>query len=155
MKLADIRDDNKIFEVLMLEASAAGLKRQMIQSKKEEYERAFEKFDVDKLSRFTERDVDRLMRSDTKIIKTRRKIDAVIHNAKKVKEIQEEFGSFDKYVRGIAVGKDLRQDSLETQKTKNRLTEDLKDRGFKFIGPSAVMSFLYVIGLVSLTGKDH
>jgi len=134
----------------MLEGTAAGLNRKMIQNKKESYRKAFLKFNIQKISKFDSRDVDRLMNGDTGIIRNQRKIEAVINNAVKILEIKKEFGSFDKYMWSFVKGKKLPFHSKESLRVAENMSETLKKRGFKFTGPAACHTFMHVVGMVKI-----
>jgi DNA-3-methyladenine glycosylase I len=110
----------------------AGLSWETVLRKREAFRRAFVRFDPVKVARFTSRDVARLMK-DESIIRNRAKIEAAIGNAKALLVLREEVGSFDSYVWGF-------QD-------KDALSRDLKKRGFRFVGPTIVESFMQAVGI--------
>jgi DNA-3-methyladenine glycosylase I len=125
-------DDRLLFEFLTLEGMQAGLSWETVLRKRDAFRRAFQRFDPVKVARFTARDVTRLV-GDASIIRNRAKIEAAIGNAKALLVSREEFGSFDRYVWGFD--------------DKDALSKDLKKRGFRFVGPTIVESFMQAVGI--------
>jgi DNA-3-methyladenine glycosylase I len=125
-------DDRLLFEFLTLEGMQAGLSWETVLRKRDAFRRAFQRFDPVKVARFTARDVARLV-GDASIIRNRAKIEAAIGNAKALLVSREEFGSFDRYVWGFD--------------DKDALSKDLKKRGFRFVGPTIVESFMQAVGI--------
>lgn len=153
---APLHDDEKIFEFLILEGMQAGLSWRTILNKRENFRRAFRGFDPRRVARFSVRDVRRLL-ADAGIIRNRLKILAAINNAKRFLEVEKEFGSFDRYMWGFVGGKPishrLRSFARLPARTplSDRISRDLKDRGFKFVGSTVVYSHMQATGLVN----DH
>jgi DNA-3-methyladenine glycosylase I len=151
-----IHDDRKIFEFLILEGMQAGLSWRTILDKRENFRRAFRGFDPAKVARFTARDVRRLL-GDAGIIRNRLKILAAVNNAKRFLEVQKEFGSFDRYIWGFVGGKPVRSGLRSFAKMpaqtalSDRISADLKARGFKFVGSTIVYSHMQATGMVN----DH
>ncbi len=151
-----LHDDKKAFEFLILEGMQAGLSWRTVLNKRENFRRAFRGFDPAKVAKFTSRDVRRLL-ADAGIIRNRLKILAAINNAKRFLEVQKEFGTFDRYIWGFVGGKPvrnrLRSFSHLPARTplSDRISLDLKSRGFKFVGSTIVYSHLQATGLVN----DH
>jgi DNA-3-methyladenine glycosylase I len=151
-----LHDDRKIFEFLILEGMQAGLSWRTILYKRENFREAFHGFDPAKVARYSARDVRRLL-ADAGIIRNRQKILAAINNAQRFLEVQKEFGTFDRYiwsfVRGKPVVNRLRSFSEMPARTQlsDRISQDLKDRGFKFVGSTIVYSHLQATGIVN----DH
>jgi DNA-3-methyladenine glycosylase I len=151
-----LHDDRKIFEFLVLEGMQAGLSWRTILNKRENFRRAFQDFDPVRVARYSGRDVRRLL-ADAGIIRNKQKILAAINNAKRFLEAQKEFGSFDRYIWGFVGGKTvtnrLKSFSAMPAKTalSDRISEDLKARGFKFVGSTIVYSHLQATGIVN----DH
>ena len=149
-------DDRTLFEFLLLEGFQAGLSWELILRRRDNLRRAFEGFEPEKVARFTEGDVRRLL-GDPGMIRNRRKIEAAINKARRLLEISEEFGSFNEYVWGFVDGKpiDNRLRSFTDMPSKTELSEtmsrDLKKRGFKFVGPTICYSFMQTVGMVN----DH
>lgn len=151
-----LHDDQKLFEFLILEIFQAGLSWRTVLHKRENFRKAFARFDCRKVAQFTSRDVARLVR-DAGIIRNRAKILAAIENAKRFQDVQKEFGSFSKYMWSWVGGKPLRH-KLRTLKDYPVFTDealawakDLKARGFKFLGPTVVYAHMQAVGMVN----DH
>jgi DNA-3-methyladenine glycosylase I len=151
-----LHDDRKIFEFLILEGMQAGLSWRTILNKRENFRRAFHGFDPAKVAGYKARDVRRLL-ADAGIIRNRLKILAAINNAKRFLEVQKEFGSFSRYIWGFVGGKPvvnrLKSFSQMPARTalSDRISQDLKARGFKFVGSTIVYSHLQATGVVN----DH
>lgn len=151
-----VRDDRVHFEFLVLESAQAGLSWWTILRKREGYRRAFADFDAAKVARFTPRTVERLVQ-DASIVRNRQKIQAAIANARGFLEVQKEFGSFDRYVWEFVGGKPIvnrwrkQSDVPPTSPESDALSEDLKGRGFKFVGSTIVYAHMQATGLVN----DH
>jgi DNA-3-methyladenine glycosylase I len=127
-----LHDDRLLFEFLILEGMQAGLSWETVLRKRHAFRRAFARFAPEKVARFTSKDAARLMK-DESIIRNRAKIEAAIGNANAFLVVRKEFGSFDAYVWKFD-DKDL-------------LSEDLKKRGFRFVGPTIVESFMQAVGI--------
>ncbi len=151
-----VRDDVRLFEKLTLEGAQAGLSWATILKRREGYRKAFKKFDLKKISRFTDKDVERLLQ-DTGIIRNRLKVLSVINNARVVLEIQKEYGSFEEYIWGLAGGKVKKnrfracKEIPATTPVSDLMSKALKKRGFKFIGPTCCYAFMQGVGMVN----DH
>ena len=151
-----VRDDRTHFEFLVLESAQAGLSWWTILRKRDGYRRAFADFDASKVARFTSRTVEKLMR-DPGIVRNRQKIEAAVNNARQFLKVQNELGSFDRYVWGFVEGEPIvnrwrkHADVPPTSKESDALSKDLKARGFKFIGPTIVYAHMQATGLVN----DH
>jgi len=151
-----VHDDRKHFEFLILEAAQAGLSWSIVLNKREGYRKAFSQFDPEKVARYTKAKIDKLV-ADPGIIRNRLKIEAAVTNASALLEVQEEFGSFDKYAWRFVDGKPrqnrwktLRQIPPTTAES-DRFSKDLKQRGFKFVGPTVIYAHMQAIGMVN----DH
>lgn len=151
-----VYDDATIFEFLVLETFQAGLSWYTILAKRENFRKAFDRFDYQKISRYTEAKLESLQQ-DAGIIRNRLKIKATVTNAQAFLKIQEEFGSFSKYIWGFVGGKpiDNQRKSLSevpaTTEISDRLSKDLKKRGFKFVGSTVVYAHMQATGMVN----DH
>jgi DNA-3-methyladenine glycosylase I len=151
-----VHDDRKQFEFLTLEAAQAGLSWLVVLRKRDAYRRAFADFDPEKVARFTDKRVERLL-TDEGIIRNRLKIVAAINNARRFLEVQEEFGAFDKYIWGFVDGRPIQnrlaniKDIRATSKESDALSKDLKQRGFKFVGTTIVYAHMQAVGIVN----DH
>jgi len=127
-----LHDDRGLFEFLILEGMQAGLSWETVLRKRDAFRRSFLRFDPVKVSRFNSKDVARLMK-DESIIRNRAKIDAAIGNAQALLVLRKEFGTFDEYVWKFD--------------DKDVLSKDLKKRGFRFVGPTIVESFMQAVGI--------
>ena len=151
-----IHDDRKIFEFLVLESFQAGLSWAIVLRKRENFRKAFAKFDPIKVTKFNAKDLKRLV-GDAGIIRNRLKIEAAINNAKRFLEVQKEFGTFAKYSWGFVGGKPLRNKwkTMHDLPAKTAIAEtwavDLKKRGFKFLGPTVIYAHMQATGMVN----DH
>ena len=151
-----IHDEQLLFEFLILEGAQAGLSWSTILHKRENFRKAFDNFDYNKISKYTEQQIEDLM-NNKGIIRNRRKIEAVIANAKAFLQVQKEFGSFDKYIWKFVnfktVDNKFKELSELPSKTEQseQMSKDLKKRGFKFIGPTICYAFMQAVGMVN----DH
>ncbi len=151
-----VHDDRKLFELLVLEGAQAGLNWETVLKKRENYRKAFHNFDPAKIACYTEKDIKRLL-GDPGIIRNRLKIEAAVTNANKFLKIQDEFGSFDKYIWQFVGGKTIynKLKSLSelqaTTKESDGMSKDLKKRGFKFVGSTICYAFMQAVGMVN----DH
>lgn len=149
-------DDRTLLEHLSLEALQCGLSWTVIMKKREALRVAFDGFDFEKVALYGEDDVRRIMETPD-VIRCRRKIEAVIGNARRFSEIRAEFGSFDAYIRRYTGGRTLLYEGHEkgAVPAKNTLSErvsrDLRARGFSYLGPVTVYAFLQACGIVN----DH
>lgn len=124
-------DDRKHFEALMLESLQCGLNWKLILRKREIFRKCFDEFDFEKIARYDDSDVARIFNTEG-MIRSERKIRAIINNAQKFIEIRNEFGSFHEFVEN-----------------QDQLTKELKRRGFKFLGESSVTSYLQAVGILN------
>lgn len=151
-----VYDDETIFEFLVLESFQAGLSWITILRKRENFRKAFDNFDYQKIANYPDEKVEELMQ-DAGIIRNRLKILATISNAQKFIETQKEFGSFSKYIWGFIGGKPIinlpktLKDVPATTQISDKLVKDLKKRGFKFLGSTVVYAHMQATGLVD----DH
>jgi DNA-3-methyladenine glycosylase I len=151
-----VHNDLVHFEFLVLEAAQAGLSWETILKRREGYRKAFANFDPLKVARFTEANAAKLLLNPG-IIRNRLKIKAAIQNAKRFLEVQKEFGSFDAYLWSFTKGKVLRhsptsiKDIPATTELSDRVSKDLKKRGFTFVGSTVMYAHLQAVGIVN----DH
>lgn len=149
-------DDRKLFELLVLEGAQAGLSWLTILKKREAYRKAFDGFDPAKVALYDEAKVERLMANEG-IVRNRLKINAAIANAKLFLDVVEEFGSFDAFIWGYVDGVPIvnqwrtEADIPATTPLSDRISKDLKKRGFKFVGSTIVYAYMQSIGMVN----DH
>lgn len=151
-----VHDDQTLFEFLILEGAQAGLSWFTILKKRENYRKAFHNFDVGRIARYSQDDIDRLI-TDPGLVRNRLKIASAINNARGVLAIQEEFGSLDtflwRYVDGVPKQNEracLAEVPAQTKES-DRLSRDLKRRGFNFVGPIICYAFMQATGMVN----DH
>lgn len=149
-----VHNDRKFFEFLILEGAQAGLNWETILRKRENYRRAFDNFDPAHVAQYGARKIAQLM-NDEGIIRNRLKIASAVQNARAFLKIQEEFGSFDKYVWQFVQGKPLRlkrgQPVPARTEVSDALSSDLKKRGFNFVGSTICYAFMQAVGLAN----DH
>ena len=143
----------KTFEMLVLESFQAGLSWITILKKRENFKKAFDDFDVEKVSCYGEDKIEEL-RNNEGIIRHKGKITSAISNAKIFIEIQNEFGSFDKYIWSFSDGKIIKGEFLTESELSKTISEDLKKRGMKFVGPTIIYSYLESIGVIDNHQKD-
>ena len=151
-----VHDDRRLFELLILEGAQAGLSWSTILNKRENYRRAFARFDPAKVARFGPRDVKRLL-ADAGIVRNRLKIESTIDNARAFLELRGEFGTFDAYLWGFVNGRPLQsrrrsmKDVPDRTAVSDAISKDLKRRGFRFVGSTIVYAFMQAVGMVN----DH
>ena len=149
-------DDKMLYELLILEGMQAGLSWNTILQKRDNFRKAFDNFDYNKIIKYKESKIEELMQNEG-IIRNRLKIHSVITNAKSFIKVQEEFGSFYKYIWDFVNNKSIHnswkklEDLPSNSELSNRISKDMKKRGFKFIGSTIIYSFLQAIGIVN----DH
>jgi DNA-3-methyladenine glycosylase I len=151
-----VHDDRVLFEFLILEGAQAGLSWETILNKRENYRRAFDKFDARKIARYDARKVRSLLK-DAGIVRNRLKIASTISNAKAFLAVQKESGSFDKYIWQFVGGKSkvnewehYKQVPARTAES-DAMSKDLKKRGFRFVGSTICYAFMQATGMVD----DH
>ncbi|MCK5763002.1 MAG: DNA-3-methyladenine glycosylase I [Clostridiales bacterium] len=151
-----VHDDLVHFEFLLLESAQAGLSWLTILKKRENYRKAYDDFDYEKVSKYDEKKIEELM-NNPGVVRNRRKIEASIKNAKVFIEIQNEFGSFDKYIWSFTDGKEVINHFKDVEEipAKSVLSEiiskDLKKRGCSFLGPVIMYAYLQAVGIIN----DH
>lgn len=151
-----LHNDQQLFEFLTLEGAQAGLSWITILRKRENYRKAFDNFDPEKVARYGDKKFAALM-NDAGIVRNRQKISAMINNARAFLKVQDEFGNFDKYIWSFVNGKPIRNEwqSLKEIPAKTPLSEtiskDLIKRGFRFVGPTIVYAHMQATGMVN----DH
>jgi DNA-3-methyladenine glycosylase I len=151
-----VHDDQTLFEFLILEGAQAGLSWNTILQKRDHYRKVFDRFDPERVARYDRRKVQQLLR-DPGIIRNKLKIASSIANAKSFLLVQEEFGSFDRYIWQFVSGKPLVNSPKSMKQVPARTAEsdamskDLKRRGFNFVGSTICYAFMQAVGLVN----DH
>jgi DNA-3-methyladenine glycosylase I len=151
-----VHDDKIHFEFLILEGAQAGLSWSTILKKREGYRKNFADFDPNRVARFSDKKLEKIL-LDPSIVRNRLKVFAAVTNAKQFLKVQEEFGSFDKYIWGFVGGKPIvnkRKTMKEVPATtpeSDALSKDLIKRGFKFVGSTVIYAHMQACGLVN----DH
>jgi len=151
-----LHDDQKQFEFLMMEVMQCGLNWNMMIQKREIFHQCFDGFDYDKIAVYGEEDIERILTVEG-MIRSRRKVEAVIHNARCFQTIREEHGSFSKYLWDYSKGKTIlyagHQKGMIPAKNflSDQVSKDLKKRGFKYLGSVTVYSHLQACGIIN----DH
>lgn len=146
-------NDRELFEMLVLESFQAGLSWITILKKRENFKKAFDDFDVEKVAGYDEKKVEEL-RLNEGIIRHKGKINAAINNAQIFIEIQNEFGSFDEYIWGFTEGEIIKAEYLTESELSKHISKDLKKRGMKFVGPTIIYSYLESIGVIDNHQED-
>ncbi|PFG11878.1 DNA-3-methyladenine glycosylase I [Bacillus sp. es.036] len=151
-----VRDDQKLFEMLILEGAQAGLSWITILKRRENYREAFDHFNVQKVAAYGEDKIQELLMNEG-IIRNKLKVRGTVKNAKAFLRIQEEFGSFSTYIWAFTENtpilnqwKSIEEVPAETELSK-KISKDLKKRGFTFVGPVILYSFMQAVGMVN----DH
>jgi DNA-3-methyladenine glycosylase I len=149
-------DDRKQFEFLTLESAQAGLSWATILNKREGYRRAFADFDADKVARFTEKRIAKIL-LDPGIVRNKLKVNAAVNNARRFLDVQEEFDGFAKYLWQFVGGRPMQnkwrhmKEVPPTSPASDAASKDLKARGFKFVGSTIVYAHMQATGMVN----DH
>ena len=151
-----LHDDQMLFEFLILEGAQAGLSWSTILNKRDNYRKAFDRFDPKKVARYRQARIDKLLQ-DAGIVRNRLKIHSAVSNAKAFLQVQREFGSYDRYIWGFVDGapknnrfKMMSDIPAETEEAA-AMSKDLKKRGFNFVGPTICYAFMQATGMVN----DH
>jgi len=151
-----VHDDRHLFEMLTLEGAQAGLSWSTILNKRSGYRRAFANFDPRKVARFDARKKKSLL-ADPGIVRNRLKVESTVTNARAFLEVQREFGSFDRYLWSFVAGRPVlnrptaMKDVPARTALSDRISKDLKRRGFRFVGSTIVYAYLQAVGIVN----DH
>ena len=147
-----VADDHRLFEKLCLESFQSGLSWRTILGKRENFRAAFHGFDFERIARFTERDVERLL-GDAGIVRHRGKIEAVINNAQRARELVEREGSLAAFLWRYEPEREslAEPQTVSTSAESIALSKELKKRGWKFVGPTTVYAFMQAMGLIN----DH
>ncbi|MBO6531500.1 MAG: DNA-3-methyladenine glycosylase I [Muricauda sp.] len=151
-----VRDDDTLFEFLILETFQAGLSWITVLRKRENFRKAFDRFNYRKIAAYDQKKVDSLLQ-DPGIIRNKLKVNATISNAKAFMEIQKEFGSFNTYIWDFVDGEPIKnqwknyKDAPATTAVSDAISKDLKKRGFKFVGSTVIYAHMQATGMVN----DH
>lgn len=149
-------DDKKLFEFLILEGAQAGLSWVTILKRRPGYVKAFSNFDAKKVAKYNQKQIAKLLK-DESIIRNRLKINSAINNAKQFLKVQQEFGTFDKYIWSFVDNKPIKNKFKKLSELpastliSETMSKDLKKRGFNFVGPTICYALMQAIGMVN----DH
>jgi len=151
-----VHNDRKLFEFLLLEGMQAGLSWWIVLYKRENYRKAFDNFDFNKIAKYNKRKINSLLKNEG-IIRNKLKVESAVTNAKAFLEIRKEFGTFNKYIWSFVNGKPIQNKfkSLKeipaSTKLSDLISKDLKKRGFKFVGTTIIYAHMQATGMVN----DH
>jgi DNA-3-methyladenine glycosylase I len=151
-----LHDDQKLFEFLILEGAQAGLSWDTILRKRENYRKAFDDFDVNKVARYTDKKIEKLLQNEG-IIRNRLKVASAVSNAKAFLKVQDAFGSFDRYIWSFLDGKPIVNKWTKTGQVpatspeSDLISKELKKRGFNFVGSTIMYAHMQATGMVN----DH
>ncbi|NOZ55116.1 MAG: DNA-3-methyladenine glycosylase I [Gammaproteobacteria bacterium] len=151
-----VHDDRLLFEMLILEGAQSGLSWATILQKRQGYLRAFDNFDAQKIARYTDKKIAKLL-LNPEIVRNKLKINATVENAKRFLEVQKEYGSFDAYIWSFVAGKPINNswkklsDVPTSTPTSDAMSKGLKKKGFKFVGATTCYAYMQATGMVN----DH
>ena len=140
-------DDKYLFEMLILESFQAGLSWECVLNKRESFRQAFDNFNIDKIINYSDEKIQELLQNKG-IIRNRLKINATINNSKIFKDIQEQYGTFSKYLETFTNNKVVYEIGKTTSRLSDNISKDLQKRGMKFVGSTIIYSFLQAIGVI-------
>lgn len=147
-------NDKELYELLILESFQAGLSWECILNKREEFRKSYDNFDIDKIINYDDSKIKELLENE-KIVRNKLKINASINNSKIFKKIQKEYGSFDKYIWSFTNNEVINEDfDVIKSELSDRISEDLKNRGMKFVGTIIIYSYLQAIGIINSHAKN-
>ena len=141
-------DDDYLFEILVLVNFQTGLSWEIMLKKREDFRKAFDGFDVEKIACYDEKRIEELLKNEN-IIRNKNKIKAVINNAKVFIKIQEDYGSFYDYIKTFTKGEIFHERGLTESELSRTMVKDLKKRGMKYLGPITMYSYLQTIGVIN------
>lgn len=143
-----VHDDQKLYEMLILESFQAGLSWSCILNKRENFRKAFDNFDIDKIINYDEIKIQELQ-NNAGIIRNKLKIKATINNSKIFKQIQKEYGSFDKYIWSFTNNQTIYEFDKVSSELSDIISRDLKKRGMTFVGTIIIYSYLQAVGIIN------
>lgn len=142
-------DDKELYELLILESFQAGLSWECVLNKREDFRKAYDNFDIDKVIMYNEDKINELLNNQN-IIRNKLKINASINNSKIFKSIQKEYGSFDKYIWSFTNNKVINVNyNITSNELSDKISSDLRKRGMKFVGTVIIYSYLQAIGIIN------
>ena len=146
-------DDKYLFEMLILESFQAGLSWECVLNKRDDFRRAYDNFDIDKICNYDDTKIQELLNND-KIIRNKLKIKASITNSKIFKSIQNEYGSFYNYLKTFTNQDVIYETDVTTNDLSDNISNDLRKRGMKFVGSTIIYSFLQAVGIIYSHDKE-
>lgn len=141
-------DEHYLYEMLILESFQAGLSWECVLNKRDYFKKAYDKFDVNKVSKYDDKKINELL-NNKHIIRNKLKIKASIDNSKIFKKIEEEFGSFENYLNRFTKNKIIYELGKTTNELSDSISFDLKNRGMKFVGSTIIYSYLQAVGIIN------
>ncbi len=146
-------NEKYLFEMLILESFQAGLSWECVLNKREDFRKAFDNFEIDKICSYDEEKIQELLQNE-KIIRNKLKIKATINNSKIFKKIQNEYGTFYEYLKIFTNAKIIYETGKTTNQISDILSKDLQKRGMKFVGSTIIYSYLQAIGIIYSHEKE-
>lgn len=146
-------DEQYLFEMLVLESFQAGLSWECVLNKREDFRKAFDEFNIDKVCNYNNDKIKELL-NNKKIIRNKLKINAAINNSKIFKKIQKEYGTFYNYLNTFTKGKTFYEIDKTTSNLSDEISSDLQKRGMKFVGSTIIYSYLQAIGVIYSHDKE-
>lgn len=140
-------DDKYLYEMIVLESFQAGLSWECVLNKREDFRKAFDDFDIDKICNYNEKKIQELLKNE-KIIRNKLKIKATINNSKIFKEIQKEYKTFSNYIWSFTNNKVIYELNKTSSELSDTISKDLQKRGMKFVGTTIIYSYLQAIGVI-------
>lgn len=146
-------DEQYLYEMLILESFQAGLSWECILNKRENFRKAYDNFDIEKIINYNENKINELIANEG-IIRNKLKIKASIKNSQIFKEIEDEYGSFGSYLKTYTNGKIIYETDKVTSDLSDKISKDLQKHGMKFVGSTIIYSYLQAIGVINSHEKD-
>lgn len=146
-------DDKYLFEMLILESFQAGLSWECVLNKREDFRKAFDNFNLDKICSYSNEKIQELLKNE-KIIRNKLKINATINNSKIFRKIKNEYGTFYNYLKAFTKDKIIYEIDKTTNQLSDMLSKDLQKRGMKFVGSTIIYSYLQAIGVIYSHDKE-
>lgn len=148
-----VKDEQKLFELLILETFQAGLSWECVLNKREAFRQAFDNFDLNKIANYDEKKINLLL-NNPYIIRNKLKIKATINNAKIYRSIQNEFQSFNRYLQSFAMNNVIYEIGKTKSELSDKISKDLYKRGMRFVGSTIIYSYLQAIGIINSHETD-
>ena len=146
-------DDKYLFEMLILESFQAGLSWECILNKREDFRKAYDNFDIEKICNYDKMKIQELLLNE-KIIRNKLKINASINNSRIFKKIQNEYGTFHEYLKSFTNDRIVYETGKTTSELSDKISKDLKKKGMKFVGSTIIYSYLQAIGIIYSHDKE-